>query len=80
VRFAAITLCVASKRVFIVISIYFFIDSVRILLDTPSYLSIITLCEGKRKGKVVPVLNQAPRYEDVLGSGDIAPRILRPRH
>jgi hypothetical protein len=34
VSFAAITLCVASQRVFIV---YFVIDSVRKLLDTPSY-------------------------------------------
>jgi hypothetical protein len=30
------TLCVASQRMFIVI-VYFFIDSVRKLLDTPSY-------------------------------------------
>jgi hypothetical protein len=30
----------------------------------------------KVKGKVVPVLNQAPRHEGVLGSGGIAPRIL----
>jgi hypothetical protein len=29
VSFAAITLCVASQRVFIVVSIYFVIDSVR---------------------------------------------------
>jgi hypothetical protein len=35
VSFAAITLCVASQRVFIVI--YFVIDSVRKLLVTPSY-------------------------------------------
>jgi hypothetical protein len=35
--FAAITLCVASQRVFIVVSVYFVIDSVRKLLDTPSY-------------------------------------------
>jgi hypothetical protein len=34
VSFAAITLCVASQRVFIVA--YFVIDSVRKLLDTPS--------------------------------------------
>jgi hypothetical protein len=33
VSFASITLCVASQRVFIV---YFVIDSVRKLLDTPS--------------------------------------------
>jgi len=35
VSFAAITLCVASQRVFIVV--YFVIDSVRKLLVTPSY-------------------------------------------
>jgi hypothetical protein len=36
VSFAAITVCVASQRVFIVVSVYFVIDSVRKLLDTPS--------------------------------------------
>jgi hypothetical protein len=35
--FAAITLCVAPQRVFIVVSLYFVIDSVRKLLDTPLY-------------------------------------------
>jgi hypothetical protein len=35
VSFAAITLCFASQRVFIVV--YFVIDSIRKLLDTPSY-------------------------------------------
>jgi uncharacterized membrane protein len=38
VSFAAITLCVASQRVFIAIVVYFVIDSVRKLLDTLSYL------------------------------------------
>jgi hypothetical protein len=37
VSFAAITLCVASQRLFIVVSVYFVIDSVRKLLDIPSY-------------------------------------------
>jgi hypothetical protein len=40
VSFAAITLCVASQRVFVVVVVvvvYFVIDSVRKLLDTPSY-------------------------------------------
>jgi hypothetical protein len=37
VRFAAITLCVAPQRVFIVV-VYFVIDSVRKFLDTPSYV------------------------------------------
>jgi hypothetical protein len=38
VSFAAITLCVASERVFIVVSVYFVIDSVRKLFDTPPYI------------------------------------------
>jgi hypothetical protein len=37
VSFAAITLCVASQRVFIVV-VYFVSDSIRKLLDTPSYV------------------------------------------
>jgi hypothetical protein len=37
VSFAAITLRVASLRIFIVVSVYFVIDSVRKLYDTPSY-------------------------------------------
>jgi hypothetical protein len=35
---AAITLCVASQRVLIVV-VYFVIDSVRKLPDTPSYMA-----------------------------------------
>jgi hypothetical protein len=44
VSFAAITLCVASQRVFIVVVVVvvvvvgFIIDPVRKLLDTPSYM------------------------------------------
>jgi hypothetical protein len=37
VSFATITLCVASQRVFSVV-FYFVIDSVRKLLDKPSYI------------------------------------------
>jgi hypothetical protein len=38
VSFAAITLCVASQRVFIIVVVaYFVMHSVRKLLDTPSY-------------------------------------------
>jgi hypothetical protein len=40
VNFAAITLCVASQQVFIVVRVYFVIDSVRKLLDTPSYTEV----------------------------------------
>jgi hypothetical protein len=45
VHFAAITLCVTSQRVFIAVSVYFVIDSVRKLLDTPSY-SVNTSCSS----------------------------------
>jgi hypothetical protein len=31
---------------------------------------------SKGKSKVVPVLKQAPRHENVLGNGGIAPRLL----
>jgi hypothetical protein len=37
VSFAAITFCVASQRAFIIVSVYFVIDSVRKLLVTSSY-------------------------------------------
>jgi hypothetical protein len=37
VSFAAITLCVASRRVFVVVVVHFVIDSVRKRLDAPSY-------------------------------------------
>jgi len=36
VSFAVITPYVASQQVFLVVSVYFVIDSVRKLLDTPS--------------------------------------------
>jgi hypothetical protein len=43
VNFAAITLCVTSQWVFIVV-VCFIIDSVRKLLDTPSYNKYIYIC------------------------------------
>jgi hypothetical protein len=51
VDFAAITLCVASQRLFIVVSVYFVIDSVRKRLDTPlysvcTYVRIMCVCGG----------------------------------
>jgi hypothetical protein len=50
VSFAAITLCVASQRVFIVV--YFVIDSVRKLMDTPSYNGAL-LPKALRNGTVL---------------------------
>jgi hypothetical protein len=43
VSFAAITLHVASQRVFIIVNVYFVTDTVRKLLDTPSYFKIQTI-------------------------------------
>jgi hypothetical protein len=43
VSFAAITLCVASQQVFIAAVVYFVIDSVRKLLDIPSYVKLLLL-------------------------------------
>jgi hypothetical protein len=41
VSVAAITPCVTSQRIFIVVSVYFVIDSVRKLLDTPPYTYVL---------------------------------------
>jgi len=40
VSFAAITLCIASQLVFIVVNVYFILDLVRKLLDTLSYMCV----------------------------------------
>jgi hypothetical protein len=52
VSFAAIILCLTSQRVFIVVSVYFFVDSVRKLLDMHSYDS---RARNIRAGGVMPV-------------------------
>jgi hypothetical protein len=38
--------------------------------------SLVASYDYVYKGKVVPVHMSAPRHEDVLGSGGMAPRIL----
>jgi hypothetical protein len=58
VSFAAITLCVTSQRVFIVVSVYFVIDSVRKLLDTLVLCTVKEGCQGslvykKKRGRRV---------------------------
>jgi hypothetical protein len=42
VSFAAVTLCVASQRAFIVVVVDFVMDSVRKLLDTPSHYAFVS--------------------------------------
>jgi hypothetical protein len=58
VSFAAITLCVASQRVFIVVSVYFVIDSVRKLLDTPPYIRGVKIFQYQRI-RPVPMAEQS---------------------
>jgi hypothetical protein len=82
VSFAAITLCVASQRVFIVVSVYFVIDSVRKLLDTPSYNSPhsqLSQCSRSFAYFQYPMLF----FRRVGSTGewvpeDLSPRIKRP--
>jgi hypothetical protein len=53
VSFAAIILCVASQRVFVVV--YFVIDSVRKILDTPAYkLWNLSLCNFHNSPDISP--------------------------
>jgi hypothetical protein len=58
VSFASITLCVASQRVIPKVSAYFVIDSVRKLLNTPSYesrVAFVSLFPGFMHAKVFSV-------------------------
>jgi len=52
VSFAAITICVASQRVFIVV-VYFVIDLVQIVLDTLSY-STLQISSANLNGNYTP--------------------------
>jgi hypothetical protein len=62
VSFATITLCVASQRVFVVVD--FFINSVRKLLDTLSYIcsrySARLLCAHKLHSRVLERGSRGP--------------------
>jgi hypothetical protein len=72
VGFAAITLYVASQRVFIVVSVYFVIDSVRKLLGKPSSLSFVTNSPYR---KSVP--NKILHFNEVYITYVIAQSVLR---
>jgi hypothetical protein len=57
VSFAATTLRVASQRVFIDVSVYFVIDSVRKLLDTSSYIKFKSpLFKHYDKGRISDIM------------------------
>jgi hypothetical protein len=68
--FAAITHCVAFQRVFIVISTYFVIDSVRKLWIQPRTLSLLDACwywpqrpsPGWRRGEVTSFFSLPPSW------------------
>jgi hypothetical protein len=66
--FATIILCVASQRVFIVVSEYFFIDSVRKRLDTTSYCE-----EALSACTVTPLIPMAwPKRAELTQSGSFS--------
>jgi len=57
VSFAVTTLCFASQRAFIIVVVYFAIDSVRKILNTPSYTStphyaFMAWCSVKAQGQL----------------------------
>jgi hypothetical protein len=60
VSFVAITFHVASQRMFIVVSIYFVIDSVRKLLDRPSYTNYKANC---RKESFTDVISTSCKHK-----------------
>jgi hypothetical protein len=69
VIFAAITLRIASQRVFIVVSLYFVFESVRKLLDTLSYID--QLCPRQRKDSVstlswLPFIETSWKLRDII--------------
>jgi len=75
VSFAAITFYVASQRVFIVVSIYFVIDSVRKLLGTPSYqLYYISLLfySSPHAISVMTWMGRAMRVEDTRNAYNVS--------
>jgi len=63
---------VTSNELHVVKNLFLFLFNY--LSTSPPLLLANLLCKGKHK--IVPVLNEAPRHEDVFGGGDIAPRIL----
>jgi hypothetical protein len=62
VSFAAITLCVSSQRVcIIIVVVYFVIDSVRKLLDTPSYASVFSVTYKQTTNSVAVMKSTSTR-------------------
>jgi hypothetical protein len=70
VSFAAVTLCVASQKVIPKVSVYFVIESVRKLLDTPSYLTesdgtYVSFRAVRREIPNISAYNQTPAIKFV---------------
>jgi hypothetical protein len=65
VSFAAITLCVASQQVFVVVVVVvdFIIDSVRKLLNTPSY-NMLVLYNSYEAVKLMKLSTSRPVMEE----------------
>jgi hypothetical protein len=80
VSFAAKTLSIASQRVFIVVSVYFVIDSVRKILETPSYITLNVEADlnhynlsGKMYTRFQRVYSATLHFYYPMGTGDFFP-------
>jgi hypothetical protein len=69
VSFAAITLCVASQQVIPEASVYFIIELVRRILDTPSYVppEHDAIKAYRRSGSTAPRVLDLGTYWEVSG-------------
>jgi hypothetical protein len=64
VSFAVITLCVASQQVFIVVSVYFVMDSVQKLFGTSSYiLKLVAPAPHIAKGRRTAVVSNCTQSQ-----------------
>jgi hypothetical protein len=82
VSFAAITICVASERVFVVV--YFGMTKSGNFWIYPHMLFLVAIShfikQVEGKSKLFPVLNYAPRHEEVLGQLRYSSTPSWPRH
>jgi hypothetical protein len=68
VSFSAITLCVASQRVFIVVSVYLVTNSVRKLLNTSSCINVTAKSVYQSVLFTVPPIFSAPYFGKFMSS------------
>jgi hypothetical protein len=71
VSFATITLCVASQQVFIVVNVYFVINSARKLLNTPLYIKRVMQTEEDKLGVYCNTLSSISQLNHYLENWNV---------